>query len=448
MNVAFRSHERGSWWEAEQAAALASGSIAAFKGEVTVADLVAGQRHEPARPGEGLLSRVYRSDYAIGERQEGVDYEGVPGRTPTRAGAFDQSFWYLGHHQPYAIFVPTTAAAPWGLQLALHGRSAGHASLVSNEGMQQQLGEALDRVVVVPLGRGPFGGYSDWSERDVLDVMADVQRTWTIDRTRVFAGGYSMGGYGAFRLATLYPDVFAGAITWVGHTGDCLNGTPIGDNDPCPAGAVGNMVHYLDNLRHVPIASLFAAGDELVWATTAERFRQRYAELGYRHVWWMHAAEHLTFALLDSWVKEADWTKELTLVRDPARVTYRTNPGLGNAAIDIVHDRAYWVSAIRTAAAGDGTVDLISHRCAPERATTLTYGAGPLPVPWVSQEGVWTEPVPLEEGDRLSGTLTNIASLTLDVASPCFSADLSGIETDATTVVSFSDGRQPVTLTP
>ena len=48
----------------------------------------------------------------------------------------------------------------------------------------------------MPLGRGPIGYYSDISERDVLDVMADVEANYAVDHERVFAGGYSMGGYG------------------------------------------------------------------------------------------------------------------------------------------------------------------------------------------------------------------------------------------------------------
>ena len=449
MNVAFRPRETGSWWDAEQAAALADGRIGAFKEEITVSDLLRGRAHRPASAPRGFEARVYRSAFAIGEAQEGVDYDQQHlGRNGS--GQFSQSFQYLGRHQPYAVYVPPPDAGSYGLQLALHGRSAAHASLISNAGMQRRFGDELDRVIVVPLGRGPFGFYSDWSERDVLDVVADVRATYPIDSERIFAGGYSMGGYGALRLAALYPDVFAGAVSWVGYTGDCMNGTPIGANERCPTGAVGNAVRYLENLRHVPTANLYAAADELVHAHTAEAVRARFADLGYQHVFWMHAAEHLSLAILDDWAKEAAWTKDLRRVRDPARVTYRTNPALGNAPLGIAHDRAYWVSGIRTAAAGDAVVDLRSHACSPasERTWSLARGAGIDPVPWVSQESVDPGPVDIAPGPHLSGTLTNVAELTIDVRSPCAATDLTRIETDVPTVVRFSDGRQPVTLTP
>lgn len=446
MNVAFRgTDETGDWWEGRQADALAEGTVSPFGTEIVARDLL-GRKDAPAPLRRGLHERVYRSAYSIGPEHEGVDYDETHlGRNGP--GQFSQSFAYLGRIHPYAIYIPD-GPAPFGLQLALHGRSAAHASLIKGPGMRRQLGDELHRIIAVPLGRGPFGGYSDWSERDVIDVIADVRATYPIDADRIFSGGYSMGGYGAFRMAAMFPDVFAGAISWVGATGDCLNGTPISGR--CPAGAVGNVLEYFDNLRHVPTANLYAVADELVHVHTANAVRERFADLGYRHVFWLHAAEHLTFGVLDDWAKEAAWTKDLVRVRHPARVTFRANTWLDSAALGIVHDRAYWVSGIQADKEGDALVDLTSHACDPrsERTTTLTNGAGPSPVPWVSQEAVDAGPVAITPGPRITGTLTNVATLTLDVTSPCFAADLSGVRTDTATVVQFTDGRQPVTLTP
>jgi hypothetical protein len=98
-----------------------------------------------------------------------------------------------------------------------------------------------------------------------------------------------------------------------------------------------------------------AAGDELVWVWTAQALNQALAQAGVAYAWYMHpAAEHLTFAVLDDWGKEAAYTKELRLVRNPPRVRYRTDLSLGNAGLGIVHDRAYWVSS-RAGARGSST---------------------------------------------------------------------------------------------
>jgi pimeloyl-ACP methyl ester carboxylesterase len=442
MNVAFRGPgESGTWWEDDQAAALETGDVSRFGHEVDVADLTGGVTR-PVVVGAGLYERVYESDYTI-LPGEGVDYEGVVGRNGVTPGdAFSQRFHYLGRYQPYGIYIPE-GAGPHGLHLALHGHSANHSSLVSNAGMQQQLGDDLDRVIVVPLGRGPAGYYSDWSERDVLDVLDDVERTYPIDKARVFAGGYSMGGYGTLRFATLYPDRFAGYTNWVGFTGDCLNGTPVVDR--CPVGAVGNPVHFVGNLRWVPGANLYAAADELVWLWTGVGLNQAMADAGIPYVYYLHpAAEHLTFAVLDQWQKEADYTKDLRLVENPPRVTFRTDPYLGNADLGIAHDHAYWVSAIRGAADGFEDVDLTTHACAGALNVVESQpGAGVDPVPWVSQAGVVTGQTPIAMADRLEGTLANVADVTIDARRACLAGKAFAYEltTDVPVTLRFDAGR-------
>ena len=161
------------------------------------------------------------------------------------------------------------------MQLALHGYSANHASLVNNPGMQQNVGEARNRVLVVPLGRGPAGWYNEISEKDVLDVMTDVEANYPIDPEQVFAGGYSMGGYGTYRFATLYPHRFAGFIAWVG----ALSG---GGNKGI------STLDFFGNLRQVPGAMLYAGADELVNITSYLDIQARTEELGYEHILYFH----------------------------------------------------------------------------------------------------------------------------------------------------------------
>jgi predicted esterase len=440
MNVAFRgTDETGPWWEDNQAAALEAGDVSAFGHVVEVADLTSGAtRRAPVGP--GLYERVYRSDHTV-PPGEGVTYAGVPGRNG-ESGEFAQSFHYLGSHQPYGIYVPATPA-PHGVHLVMHGYSANHGSLVNFEGMRQNMGDALDRILVVPLGRGPGGFYSDYSERDVLDVMADVERTYAVDADRVFAGGYSMGGYGTLRFATLYPDRFAGYTNWVGFPGDCFAGTPFVGS--CRVGAVGNPMDMVGNLRWVPGANLYAGADELVWVWTGVGLNQALQAAGVPYVYYLHpVAEHLTLAALDDWRKEAAYTKDLRRVHNPPRVTYRTDASLGNPALGIAHDRAYWVSAIRTRTEGAGTVDLTTHGCGGILPVLESQpGAGVDPVPWVSQAEVVVGETPIERGDRLEGTLTNVGALRVDVDAACLSGGpiTYRITTDGPVELLLSDGR-------
>ena len=462
MNVAFRgTGETGNWWDEQQADALAAGDVSAFGVVVDPADLD-GSTHRPATNEPGFYERIYRSDFSVPRTPEetsgeGVAYEGVPGRGAS--DQFGQSFWYLGHHQPYGVYIPPATGEPFGIQLALHGYSAAHASLVGAPGMQQRFGDDLHRIVVVPLGRGPEGYYSDYSERDVLDVLDDLVASYPVDEAQVFSGGYSMGGYGAYRFAALYPDRFAGMVNWVGFSGDCLQGTPAAQgrarqplpaglsdasagtggrftNDPaerggCPTGAVGNVFDYLDNLRYVPSALMYSAADELVWANHAVALRERFAALGYEHALWVHTAEHLSYAVLDDWGKEAAFTAGRVRPDTVSRVTYRTNPWMWSPALGIVQDGAWWVDGMvprdrgpNTAAWAPGSldvaVDLTSHACpADQYGLEVSNGAGADPVPWVSQIGTPVALAAAPAANAISGTLTNVAEVTVDVAGAC-----------------------------
>jgi dienelactone hydrolase len=481
MNVAFRPGDRGNWWEAEQADALAAGDVSAFGASVSLDDLGAGVHRPAGPPGPGYYEQVYRSKYPIAE---GVDYHGVPGPTPAR-------FHYLGTHQPYALYVPP-GPAPHGAQLLLHGASVNHAAQINQRGAQRVLGDGQNRILVSPLGRGPSNTWVDWGARDALDALADVEANHAVDEDAVFVSGYSMGGGGTLQLATSFPDRFAGGIDWVGFSGDCFNGTPLaqgrqngtqaaepvdpyfsnspeeqesatspathGGRSGCPNGTRGNALDFLDNTRHVPIAHLFTAADELVWANHALAVGRRMEELGYEHRLWLHAGEHFTLILFDDWRKEAAWSSGRRLTRRPARVTYRTNTFLWVPELDLVPDGAYWVDELRPRNAspkpeGDMVADLTSHACPSghQQEVAIKRDAGTDPVPWIGQEGVVTGHRTSEPGNRISGTLTNVDTVLIDLDQACLAAGAAvdlDIRTDGPTLIRFSDGRPPVHLGP
>ena len=420
MNVGFRgTSEAGTWFEDQQAAALQSGDISQFGYTVEVAKLTGGVT-ERANPGPGYYERVYTSDYTIAHRwrpsivydtgAEGVNYAGIPGRGVPDAGAFGQGFHFVGRNQPYGIFVPS-GPAPHGIQLALHGYSANHTSLVDSanplqEGFQQNIGEALNRIILVPLGRGPEGFYSDISERDVLDVMADVEANYPVDLDRVFSGGYSMGGYGTLRFATIYPDRFAGYIDWVGYPGDAC-GQP--DITQCQTGEVGIPAEWLRNLREVDGAMLYTGADELVNSAQGLWLRGLMAAVGYPHIFYYHpGADHFTYALADDWMKEAAYTADLVRRTQPPRVTYRTAPYGDSPELGIRHDRAYWVSEIVSSFSDPGErdyadVDIKTYGCGGSERTFAEDlpGAGADPVPWESQSFSVSGSTPIAQQNRI-----------------------------------------------
>jgi dienelactone hydrolase len=461
MNVAFRGiHEQasaggvgttsdsGSWFEDKQAAALGAGDISAFGAKVRPAGLRA-RRTRLQKVDAGLHERVYRSRFTVPPRNEGVDVDGVPGRgdggSQVHLG-FEQTFQYLGHFQPYGIYIPKRRG-PYGMQMVFHGSSSVFSALINQPGMQQRFGENLHRILVVPEARGQNGFGSDISERDLLDVMADVERTYRIDGDKVFSGGYSQGGYITYRMAELYPDRFAGAVDWVGFTGDDANGSPAVNPIHYTAGAVGNAIDYVGNLRWVPTAMLYAGGDELVHVWTANAMDAAFGATDDVFNFYLHpGAEHLTLAALDDWRKEAAYTKNLRRFRNPPRVTYRTATFLDDPKLGIVHDHAYWVSRIRGRQTGTKfeDVDLATAACGGTTPVLKkTSGSGDDPVPWTSDGQVVAAQKPIKRAARLSGTLTNVASLHIDAKRTCLAGSRFAydVTTDGRVRITFSDGR-------
>lgn len=449
MNVAFRGRETstlttGAWFDDRQATALRNGDISEFAHVVRV-DELHRRVTRAAEPVKGFHERVYVSGYTL-PPGEGMSYTPQYGRHGNSGAVCEQAFHYFGRYQPYAIYVPDKPA-PHGVQLTLHGCSAGMTSVINGDGMQANVGEARNRILVSPLGRGPYGYYSDISERDVLDVVADVLRSHSVDTDRVFSGGYSMGGYGAYRLAALYPDVFAGAIAWVGFTGDAYN-NPVGPSPSSePSGAIGNVIDFVRNLRHIPTAMLYSGADELVHTPSAVAMQQRFqAEQGGAYEWFFHpTAEHFTYGVTDDWRKESDWTAHLSRVARPARVVFRTDEALAYPEYGLRHDRAYWVSGVDARGDGYADVDLATLACGGS-LPTYTEGRrqGSDPVPWHSENRLPTGSEPIARRDAIEGTLTNVASVVVDTSETCLAGRTVGykVTTDGPATLRLSDGRQ------
>jgi pimeloyl-ACP methyl ester carboxylesterase len=462
MNVAFRGpneqatfggaaaervgslSDAGSWFENEQAAALHSGDISRFGYTIRVSTL---RRHRSRimHVGPGLHERVYRSAYTL-PPGEGISDSGIPGRGngggKVKLG-FEQSFAYLGHYQPYGVYIPH-GKPPYALVMYYHGTGANFSSQINQPGMQQRFAEQPHRLLVAPLARGPNGYSSDISERDELDVLHDAEAHFRVDRSQVFSTGYSQGGYIAWYWPEEYPQLFAGVVTWVGFTGDDANGNPAEPH--YTAGAVGNVLDFVPSLLNIPTFMLFSGADELVHVWTARAMDQAFKATPNIYTWYLHpAADHLTYIELDDWRKEAADIQGLHLVSNPVHVVYVRDPVTDSPRYGIVHNRAYWVSAITDRSqAGYGRVDLTNAGCGGSVPRTVTgSGSGTDPVPWISDYRRAVGSTQVARAPRLSGSLENVASARIDARQTCLrgSAVAYDITTDGPASLTFSDSR-------
>lgn len=168
----------------------------------------------PASPAAGdssvITLRVRVAD------SQGVKIEGEPDtaeitlqvrdarelRKLTYTASPDESIQY------YAVVPPAPGTdagdARHGLVLSLHGAS------VEATGQASSYAAKDDLWIVCPTNRRPFGfDWESWGRVDGLEVLSDFTQRFTIDPTRIYLTGHSMGGHGSWQFASLFPDRFA-----------------------------------------------------------------------------------------------------------------------------------------------------------------------------------------------------------------------------------------------
>src|SRR6516162_6127550 len=233
--------------------------------------------------------------------------------------------------QPYALYVPASfdPSKKYPLVLSLHAEDiTPQVGLIRVFGQTSRVADGslaplrffrprdVDFLVASPLARGTMG-YQGIAERDVYDVLADVERKFPVDEDRVFLTGISMGGAGALRLALTRPDVWA-AVAAVcptpdpeidGLAGNALN-LPVriyaGDQDPLVPVALtrgwqrrlvdaGSPAEYLEfpGVRHNVWVLAYREGAVFDWFSqfrrkrAPERVRLTAGAYGYGSAYWV-----------------------------------------------------------------------------------------------------------------------------------------------------------------
>jgi len=104
------------------------------------------------------------------------------------------------------------------LQHVMSGGGASSRPQGGQDGTQQARANPLDEfIVAAPTDyragwfNSPMAEAGDWPQ-----LLKELRRRYHVDTERVYAVGYSMGGHGAFTLATLYGDEFAAAVPLAG----------------------------------------------------------------------------------------------------------------------------------------------------------------------------------------------------------------------------------------
>jgi predicted esterase len=332
-----------AWWRDRlQGNRLAVNRIGPFHVKVDFAKLESGVtdnlRGEPQGvPLSGPMNRILASHF---ETKQGADYSVTCGNANNCLGEL------RGRLQPYAIYVPTTPepSEGYGLTLLLHSLGANY-NQFGDSRHQSQFGErGPGSIVITPEGRGPDGWYYGHAGADTFEVWADVAKHYRLDRRWTAIGGYSMGGYGTYKFAAQYPDLFARANPVVGPPG---LGIWVPPNPPVPGGEKSNTNRMLGSVRNIPFLIWNATEDELVPVAGPIAQAQTFDDLDYRYRFDLFTgSDHLQLAANDQYAPAATFLGTHETRPNPAHVTYVVNPTMDFPGAGTVADHAYWLSGL------------------------------------------------------------------------------------------------------
>jgi len=386
-NVAFRRDEPvRPKFDKRQAQVLTAGTIDPFFADVDLGRLAAGVNQRVAA-GPGYHDRVMTTDKAISKEQGAGDSDGIL--------------------QRYGMYVPAglDLERPVASTVFLHGSSMdAHDFAVLTPGLMRSLGDARRSVIIMPKARTGFSFFVGAGLEDVNAATADAARVLRLDRRRSTLGGYSMGGYGAFLLAALYPDRFSATFSIEGLVG----GDVVSPGRPPPYPA--DVRRVFPNLRWVPTLIYQGGADANVPVTNATAAMDTLGALGYRSRLLLFPADnHFSPGLVDHWDPAVEYLdRSPTIDLNPPRVTLvrdmtverGVNEATGSSQMifppgghRLRFDRAYWVSGLEPAdPQGTATIDARS-RAIPltPHEVTAESGSGAFPNPYVMSGRAWTE---------------------------------------------------------
>ncbi|MEA2199560.1 MAG: hypothetical protein QOI89_156 [Solirubrobacteraceae bacterium] len=413
-----------AWWrESAQSQALAAGDISAFHAEVDFAKLKA--KAEDDMPGgptgvpqSGAFDRILASHFSAGQ---GADYAtGGCGSSAACIGAM------RGQLQPYAIYVPAGPAPSggWGLTLLLHSLSANYNQFEGSRNQSQFAARGGGSIVITPSGRGPDGWYYDHAGADTFEVWADAAARYSLNPSFTDVAGYSMGGYGTYKLTSQFPDLFAKAQPTVGPPG---LGIWLPPGEPQPGGNRSLTQRMLPSVRNVPFLIWDETTDELVPIAGVLEQVNTFDALGYRYEFdQFQAGDHLTLAINDEFGPAAAFLGTDTVQRNPPHVTYAYNPTMDFPADGTTAGHAYWLYGVTLRDASGtaplGTIDVRSEGFGVEDplASETQHGAGALTggqipaIPYTSQAKTWAAPASAPAANALDIHASNVAQVTID----------------------------------
>ncbi len=395
FNVAFREYGpwvQNTWMDASQNAALAAGDLGPLQATVDFRKLAAKTTDDSDIPTTGPINRILVSRFEQGQGRGTSSGGDIFGNYACDPPACTHQF--SGRLQPYSVYVPdvTRPAGGYGMVLNLHGANSNHNHFEGGStepplSVWRMLAqEGHPSVMVMPNARGMTYCYYGLAGADVFEAWADAASHYRLDPDQAVLSGSSMGGFGTYKLATQFPDLFKAIFPNIAPEFCSIPEAPVALGVHTGRTGIGDA---FASLRNVPVLATAGLDDPLVNVAVTVRSAARLDALAYRNDFWHfqspEAGGHVEyrqfvrneFGALHRTADEVD--------RDPRRVTYVLNDFVSDDRYGLRSDHAYWVGGLELADAqanpAMGTIDVTSGAI-PGRAQTVlpTETAGGLGV--------------------------------------------------------------------
>lgn len=185
-----------------------------------------------------------------------------------------------GTLQPYSLFVPDNydEKIPLPLFVSLHGSGVDEQKFIyfmarTVNYMSFKIRLKRNFIVLAPKARGLSDWYLGDSGKDVIECINHVKKLYSIDEKNIILDGFSMGGYGAWRIGLLHPGLFKALIIRSGRISP-------------PEGLEGeNILDLLEKGKRLKIFIVHGEKDNAVPVENARKVVQKLKELGIGHIY-------------------------------------------------------------------------------------------------------------------------------------------------------------------
>ncbi len=152
-------------------------------------------------------------------------------------------------------------------------------------------------IVIAPKARGLSDWYTGDSGKEVIECINHIESLYNIDEKNIILDGFSMGGYGAWRLSLLNPQLFKAVIIRSGAISP-------------PSHIEGeNILDLLDRGKDLNFFIVHGDKDNAVSVKNSREAVQKLVELRINHKYIeVKGASHISY---NKWEEIFDWLKTI-----------------------------------------------------------------------------------------------------------------------------------------